>query len=47
MESTGADLICTTISITRGAMILAGVSRGQDIISVLEVRRENLPTENH
>jgi len=35
VESVGADLICTTISIARGAMILAGVSRGQSIISIL------------
>jgi len=46
-ESAGADLICTTLSVTRGTMVLAGMSRGHGIISVLEVRRESLPTENH
>jgi len=46
-ESVGVDLICTIISVTRGAMVLTGKSRGQCIISVLEVRRENLLTEDH
>lgn len=42
LASAGADLICTVVSVTRGAMILLEISHGMGIISVLEVSSEIL-----
>ncbi|KAL9712251.1 hypothetical protein Ac2012v2_005330 [Leucoagaricus gongylophorus] len=47
LASAGADLICTVVSVTRGAMILLEISHGMGIISVLEcgitIPMENAP----